>query len=181
MVDQYYSTIEIADIHFPLKVTKLSIFSENSMRIDAKREFDDFVDEKVAADYEFAIVLVDCFIPGHFHIKPAHVLATNDFSMGMTIDWIPSKPIFVTSKIDYIALYESFVEYLETAHQICENHYEGKPVEKEFLICFSSLYENTDVFVLGTEGEHTINPLFDGDNFDSDITTVTTLNATFEL
>jgi len=183
MISQFYDSIELADIHSPIRVAKMSVFSEYCINLGTTGSYDDdFIDMDCAADFEFASFLVDCFLADNFYIMPASVLADNDFRTGMTLEWIPSKAVYITSKSDYLKLYESFSEYLQTTQQVCEERYGFKVREDmELIICFSSLYESADAVFVGSEDEHTLNPLFTAENFRPHKTKVTTLNSVFEL
>jgi hypothetical protein len=137
---------------------------------------DEFADEDYAYEYELGMVF-DNHLSDTFYIKPSTAFISNDPD-GMAFEWVPKKPVYVTSKDDLIKLYESFVNYLETTHELCNSWHGFKPFGVDLILCFSDLHYSETVEPEAAEPQN-INVLFDVEHFRPEYTVIRTLNGVF--
>ena len=143
---------------------------------------DEYIEIEYYANSQMAM-WIDGIIDARFNIMPstAHVTFEVD---GLMLDWIPNKPLYVTSFDEYLNLYKSFIAYLEDYSRYPYGHghligEESNDLENaEFKICCSNLYSNFDVIETELPAERAI-PLFTEDNFKSSKLTIITHEGYF--
>jgi len=178
MITQSYYESNRTNNHDPLIVTKLSVIANKSLGVDGGcYAEDDFFNKDYAYDCNLALVL-DCYNLDSFHIMPAitRISENPDFIM---FEWIPNKPVFVTSKYDYMKLYESFVEYLEKTQSFFEDESGFSFMDMDFSLCFKNLFEDTYFQESETISDDCINVLFTEEHFKPERPTIHTLNGIF--
>ena len=178
MMNQFYDTACLKDNHHPLLVNKISVFTESCFSVgDAG---DGFIDDDVAYDFNLAMVF-DCHNTDTFPIKPSTAFISNEPDIGMAFTWISNKPVYVTSKADYIRLYESFVQYLETTHVTSKVKHDFVYEDMEVKICFVNLYDTVLTEDSTLVDETCVNVMFAEEHFKPESVEVRTLNAIFEF
>jgi len=186
IVDQFYLSSKLEDAHPPLRVSKMSVYSKTTIFYDYSDfiDEDDFINEDCAADYELAYFLTDSYLPDNFSIMPTAIITSNDVDAGTTLEWAPSKPVFITSKAGCVKFYESFAAYIESSSENCEDEHGCKQIYNlDFVICFRNLYESVDTTAINLDfnDTHVYNPLFTPENFNSRRRSVSTFNAIFKF
>ena len=102
---------------------------------------DQFIDEDFEEDLTAAMILGNSFYNG-FSIAPTNVYFQN-VKKGILMEWQPYKPLIITSEEQYIHLYKSFAEFLESQpdgkdkdEEYCKNDFKDTKVK----IYFRGLY-----------------------------------------
>ena len=177
MINEFYASSFLADNHHPLAITKLSVAGENHFSVGGGCYDDDFDDEDYAYDFELGLCF-DNHLSDTFHIKPTSAFISNDPDF-MAFEWLPAKPVYVTSKADLIRLYESFVNYLETTHELCKKWHGYDALELDLMLCFVDLYDTETVEPESINEPQNVNVLFTKEHFKPEYTVIRTFNGVF--
>ena len=169
-----------------IKIDKLSVYMDYSfihiddVSYDLENEDDDMEIEHYA-NSQMAMWL-DGMLEARFNIMPATAHITFEVD-GLMLDWIPAKPMYVTSFDEYLNLYKSFIAYIEdnSRYPYGHGHLDGKANDFEdakFKICGSALYSNMNIIETELPKERA-EPLFTEESFNTSKTTILTHEGYF--